>query len=639
MAAAAVPPALQLPWGTTPEGRPVTLTPTALEFLQLLSTGGGSGAVLWSSIIGIPANVTALAGLVGGIDKLPYFIFGGTMAVTDFTSFGRDVVAANSAGDLLALISPLFVKGDLWGFAGANTRVPVGPNGYVLTADSVAAVGVSWQPGGGGGAAPPFHPLTFYGAVENGVTDDAAAITAWLADATQHTVWIEGVVANSLSTPRLLNKRAQGVGNYHFTATGDYVPAAFVWITTSPTRGVLPSGTSNYNFSGDLSHVDARYTILGRLIPGGNLRKSLSEVYYETTITPHWEQFNNLSGYSGGTCFLTVAAAAGSTGATVNSTDGITTGDILGFFGPAGSIAEQRAVTVTSSTTLTWTGGLANNYPIHNLLTLGLRTMDPISYMELNHFGGGDAYAIVAVVGNGYQRTAGQDHWVMTSTVGLFGGSASFSGDVLYATGIEMQYVDNGHNVTVIADVQSFPRTNDTQAHGVYWGRDWSQSTGISVITGLACPIDCFYTMGGWARVAFDTSRLNLIGQTADPAVQPAFQTALGHRWYMNSTVTAGGRGTDPNGIFAAMYGNTPGDIYIGSGNDGTSDFIDVKIDRVGGSRMRVRPDSINFNNAVNFGSQIHVAGNLILPSGGYFHNIGAAVYWFNGTTDTLVAP
>lgn len=38
------PPVLQLPWGTTPDGRPVTLTPQALQFLQQLWTGIGSGA-------------------------------------------------------------------------------------------------------------------------------------------------------------------------------------------------------------------------------------------------------------------------------------------------------------------------------------------------------------------------------------------------------------------------------------------------------------------------------------------------------------------------------------------------------------------------------------------------------------------
>lgn len=41
--------------------------------------------------------------------------------------------------------SPLTTKGDLWGFDTANDRIPVGTDGEVLTADSTAALGVSWQ--------------------------------------------------------------------------------------------------------------------------------------------------------------------------------------------------------------------------------------------------------------------------------------------------------------------------------------------------------------------------------------------------------------------------------------------------------------------------------------------------------------
>jgi hypothetical protein len=40
--------------------------------------------------------------------------------------------------------SPLTTKGDLWGYDTADARVPVGTNGYVLTADSTDAQGVTW---------------------------------------------------------------------------------------------------------------------------------------------------------------------------------------------------------------------------------------------------------------------------------------------------------------------------------------------------------------------------------------------------------------------------------------------------------------------------------------------------------------
>jgi hypothetical protein len=47
---------------------------------------------------------------------------------------------------------PVTTKGDLVGFDTAANRVPVGTNGQVLTADSTAALGVSYQTPGGGGS-------------------------------------------------------------------------------------------------------------------------------------------------------------------------------------------------------------------------------------------------------------------------------------------------------------------------------------------------------------------------------------------------------------------------------------------------------------------------------------------------------
>lgn len=41
----------------------------------------------------------------------------------------------------------LSVKGDIQGFSTVNARIPVGPDGYVLTADSVSPLGVSYTPG------------------------------------------------------------------------------------------------------------------------------------------------------------------------------------------------------------------------------------------------------------------------------------------------------------------------------------------------------------------------------------------------------------------------------------------------------------------------------------------------------------
>src|SRR5262245_8824463 len=41
-------------------------------------------------------------------------------------------------------ISPLTTKGDLWVYAAASARLPVGSNGQVIVADSTAASGLAW---------------------------------------------------------------------------------------------------------------------------------------------------------------------------------------------------------------------------------------------------------------------------------------------------------------------------------------------------------------------------------------------------------------------------------------------------------------------------------------------------------------
>lgn len=49
------------------------------------------------------------------------------------------------------LTSPLTTKGDIWGYDSADNRIPVGTDGWVLTADSTQALGVKWAAASGGG--------------------------------------------------------------------------------------------------------------------------------------------------------------------------------------------------------------------------------------------------------------------------------------------------------------------------------------------------------------------------------------------------------------------------------------------------------------------------------------------------------
>lgn len=68
------------------------LTPTLLP-----PEDDPAGGTDWSLLTDIPANLSALAELVGAADKVAYFTGLGTMALASLTSFGRSLVAAVDA--------------------------------------------------------------------------------------------------------------------------------------------------------------------------------------------------------------------------------------------------------------------------------------------------------------------------------------------------------------------------------------------------------------------------------------------------------------------------------------------------------------------------------------------------------------
>lgn len=65
---------------------------------------------------------------------------GTNVTLTDGGPGGSLTIAASGG-----TASPLTTKGDVWGYDTGNARIPVGADGNVLTANSGAALGVSWQ--------------------------------------------------------------------------------------------------------------------------------------------------------------------------------------------------------------------------------------------------------------------------------------------------------------------------------------------------------------------------------------------------------------------------------------------------------------------------------------------------------------
>jgi len=152
-------------------------TPGAALWLKI-----GSGS--WADITGkpstFPPSAHAASHAAAGSDPVTPAAIGAATAAQgaladsavqpgdDVSTLGSgaaaagDVPKADGAGNVAwgpesggGASSPLTTKGDLWGFDTGDARLPVGTDGQVLTADSAAALGLSFQtPAAGGGSNP-----------------------------------------------------------------------------------------------------------------------------------------------------------------------------------------------------------------------------------------------------------------------------------------------------------------------------------------------------------------------------------------------------------------------------------------------------------------------------------------------------
>lgn len=148
----------------------------------ILGSGSGGGTTYYNTtkIDQTPAGGTygTLAGLVNGANTL-FTVSNGAYVTGTLVVIQNDTVrvqgtdwsettpgsgtftfsTAPTSGDVIQVSyitqssgtgSPLTTKGDLYGYNTTNARIPVGTNGYVLTADSTQALGVKWAPASSG---------------------------------------------------------------------------------------------------------------------------------------------------------------------------------------------------------------------------------------------------------------------------------------------------------------------------------------------------------------------------------------------------------------------------------------------------------------------------------------------------------
>jgi len=542
--------------------------------------GGGGGATTWGAVTGKPTSITALAALTPAADKLAYFTGGSAAALTSLSSYSRTLLAlANKA----AWQAELDISG-----------------------------------GAGGDSAPP--SLAAFGAIDGGgvnTTDNDAAIVAAEASAYDR-IWVpEGVYATTKIKSQL-TKGYEGPGIFLLSG-GVALPAAFSQITVAPTLWPV-QGALGW-FRGDQKFAEGEYKIIG---PG--TRGKTDARYFESAFIPHHAWLDIYDGGSGVLCRLASTASTGSTDVTVDS---VSSADVLGktiafAATPDGAAIETRTVTNVVGNVLTLNAAPGANHPAGTVVYVSRRTWGGHTYVRVNHYADGDGYAHIARINMYGAAKGGQAHVFETGTGGQYGGDINFQAgsDGRYATGWESYYADQGNDVAVIAQVDTFVRDEDTGDRGAMWLGTLFKSEGTK-------PADAAHVVKGKWRIGLDLTGADLTHfATAGDNQNVGINMALGQKIYLNSTQSSSGRAGSTS--YGNFIGNTLGDMVFESGNDGTSDLIQWEFKRSSpnNGRIRLRPGSFNVNVQANFGAAINGATNISLGSSGYVEwGIGSGNY------------
>jgi len=455
-----------------------------------------------------------------------------------------------------------------------------------------------------GGSSSGFYPkFTSLGGVGNGDpanpaagTNNAAAFATAVANGSSR-IWInDGTFRTTGGTG--LQKYFDGSGKIFNSPSGEVLPGRYTYLVTPPTQ--YPTQGIGGWFAGQTDFIEAETFVIGAAC-----RTSITDRYFEATTIPHNRWFISYGGSSSVIARLASGISSGAGTATLNSVDGLSVGNVIGF-STAADTGFLDTVTIdtidTGTKVITFHPNVANAYLTGAVVALARRTNNPFRYLKATNYAAGDFGSDLSRVIQQYTALAGQTHFFDTSTVYQYGGDINFQGTSsgTYATGWESQYNDNGNDAAVIAQVDTFTRTNDTGARSVIWFGTYFNSAGSK-------PSDAAHVITGKWRVGIDTVRADLTTWiSASDGYNAAISTALGHRWIMNSTANAAGRGGS-GGLYPTLWGNTPGDMFIESGNDGTSDFIALRFNRAGpnNGRIRLRPDSFNVNVQANFAAAV----------------------------------
>lgn len=553
-------------------------------------------------------------------------VAGSNITVTYNDTTGRTTVEATgaSAADWNTLVNkPADFTPSTHTHAQADvTGLTTALSGKANTTHTHVLADITDYTSGGGFTTMPNFVDVFGGNPDSSTSNDTAFTNAEAS--TYERIWLPEGTYFTTKPNSFFNKWYEGPGKIILNSGAGLLPGKKS-LTTTPAFGSI---TTEYGESGD-----TKFTNIGYEYIRNSSRENIYENhYFQAGACGTFKRFFSLSGSSGTNAHLTAAANAGTTSATLNSAEGLTIGDVIGFQ-LSDNATPGDIVTITNivGNVITFTPALANTYPFagsdwavpqyvsgystSSQVSKGRRTNNVHYMATLDATAGGDHYLFLGRVANSYVPKAGQTDFFDTATVAFIGGDMDLTQDGQYGTPWEFAVNDNGKDVAVI-NVSTYNRTNDTGARRVTWVHDLPKSEGTK-------PIDVFYCPNGKSRVGLD---LTLADFSSDG--ERAIQMKSGQRIYFDSAAT-GAVGTRARGF----WGNVQGNSYITHGTDST-EYVDLY---VGGTRaMKFRTTSLNTSLQLNISNSINATGSVSIGTGQavYLNGLGGNTYLaFDGST------